>query len=394
MKFDKTLQGDCKISLCAPSAKDVLCGRGAPINKHPGNIMFRKLVKYNKQLYNVCEKDHRYHLAKSIVLALEEQNPPTRFLEQNSDGNGNLTWTTISKERAIRKTFQALREKTTSSRDTPQQSNSTILGSSEKENSVYSEEIVAWQHLLQHMTPGSLNLSLASVSRTEYNIDSNESLDGNERKSILERKIPRTERYSPILNLLDKVSSSNHQQLIQPKLSDIRESPVQKMEKSEHLKANSETSETITSYSTNKIEPERTISLDQSRDLEAQSIYNKTNDKKSHSLTVSATDFHVNIDPVKTSGSSVKELPELSTEIGYELLNESSHEILDQNQIKQEEVCVNKESPLDDMLISGDNTDFDKWFDFGSADLKNTSLQIEEDTHEMFHYFIGGLICT
>lgn len=96
-----------------PTKLDVLYGRGSKINQHPGNILFRKIVEHNKLLYRTCKKHEKTAVAQAIVEALESRSPPIRFLEI-----GNYTmrksqqiWVLVPKERAIRKTIQALRER-------------------------------------------------------------------------------------------------------------------------------------------------------------------------------------------------------------------------------------------------------------------------------------------
>lgn len=88
----------------------MLCGRGAPINLHPGNVIFRKVVHANKPLYNSCEKYEKFRIAQSIVEAFERQNPPIQFLVLQNLGNGEV-WGILPKSKAVRKTVQALREK-------------------------------------------------------------------------------------------------------------------------------------------------------------------------------------------------------------------------------------------------------------------------------------------
>jgi len=117
-----------------PEETDVLCGRGAPINMHPGNVVYRQVVKHNKPLYQACEKFEKYRVAQSIVDALEYRKPSVRFLEQqsssqsnsNNDRGSNKVWTIISKEKAIRKTIQALRER---DRRNPNTKDSDMLSS-------------------------------------------------------------------------------------------------------------------------------------------------------------------------------------------------------------------------------------------------------------------------
>jgi len=397
MNFDKTLQDDHKINMCVPSDKDVLCGRGAPINKHPGNIIFRKLVKYNKGLYNVCEKNDRLNLAKSIVMALEEQDPPTRFLEQYDDGTGSLMWTTISKERAIRKSFQALRERTPSSRDTQHQKsiNSTMAGNSDKGKQVHFEKRVAWENVLKHTMPESLDLHLVSTW-------SSESLNG----SIVGKKRPRNEMHYSTPNIPDVVSSGYYQQLLQPNFSNIQEKSIKELETSGHLKVNFESYETVNFDCTNKIGfPAIQISLDQSLDDRGVQIEeNKINDKTSHSQILSESNFYVdNINPVKSSNSNSSlnnELPELSSEIDL-LSDESSFEFLEYNDditMKQGEGITNKVEPssLDNPFISGENADIENWINFDDDLRNNKPFEIKEDTNNngSFDNFIGKLICT
>jgi len=178
-----------------PSETDVLCGRGAPINRHPGNIIFRKIVKYNKELYNVCDKEEKYYVAESVVLALEGQNPPARFLEARENSNGNESdqvWTIIPKERAIRKTIQALRERT-HSREEAQNNVLTATSSRKKKrksltatSELGKEENEMWQKLMNHLMP---NRGSGSSSPST---DSNASIsDKRHDKSAKKQKVVR-----------------------------------------------------------------------------------------------------------------------------------------------------------------------------------------------------------
>lgn len=90
-----------------PHDNDVLLGRGALISKHPGNKWHRRLVQSNKELYRQCQKHDKLILAKNIVQMVHLRNPPGRFLEQSTG-----LWRPVSNAVAVRKTSQALREKT------------------------------------------------------------------------------------------------------------------------------------------------------------------------------------------------------------------------------------------------------------------------------------------
>jgi len=163
-------KNDKQSTVVTQSKTDVLCGRGAPINKHPGNVIFRRVVKYNKDLYNVCGKEEKYYVAESIVLALKGQEPATRFLEcqENKNGDDEQAWTVITKERAVRKTIQALRERT-SPRDESHVGtvNSTATKKKKRKYSnitcLGEEESERWGKIMHHLNPGS-GSSLSSSS--------------------------------------------------------------------------------------------------------------------------------------------------------------------------------------------------------------------------------------
>ncbi|VEU39402.1 unnamed protein product [Pseudo-nitzschia multistriata] len=91
-----------------PNEADVLCGRGGKVNKHPGNIVYRKVVEYNKSYYQSVHKKHRILVSQSIVKAII--NYGGRFMGQN-----NKEWSEIGFKRAVQKTSQALRERSNTS---------------------------------------------------------------------------------------------------------------------------------------------------------------------------------------------------------------------------------------------------------------------------------------
>ena len=88
-----------------PTDVDVLCGRGGLINKHPGNIVYRKIVDHNKPFYQSVQKRNRILVSQSIVQSI--LNFGGRFL---INGKGNVC-TEIGYKRAVQKTSQALRER-------------------------------------------------------------------------------------------------------------------------------------------------------------------------------------------------------------------------------------------------------------------------------------------
>jgi hypothetical protein len=104
----------------------VLCGRGGGINKHHGNVIYRRVVEYNKKVYRQVPKRHRMLVSRSIVQAilniggrfLQEHKVPTqKKRNSNDDDDPSLDtnvvsrWTEIQLRRAVQKTSQALRER-------------------------------------------------------------------------------------------------------------------------------------------------------------------------------------------------------------------------------------------------------------------------------------------
>ena len=95
-----------------PGDRDVLCGRGGFINKHTGNILYRKVVDYNKTIYKQVPKRHRILVSQSIVQTIEKHGG--RFLQSvGGQGQKNQVWKCIQFRRAVQKTSQALREPST-----------------------------------------------------------------------------------------------------------------------------------------------------------------------------------------------------------------------------------------------------------------------------------------
>lgn len=95
-----------------PSERDVLLGRGGKINKHNGNVVYRKVVDYNKAIYKQVPKRHRILVSQSIVQTIEKHGG--RFLQPVSgQGKQNRVWKCIQFRRAVQKTSQALREPST-----------------------------------------------------------------------------------------------------------------------------------------------------------------------------------------------------------------------------------------------------------------------------------------
>lgn len=92
--------------LMKPRDVDVLCGRGGLINKHFGNVVYRKVVDFNKPFYQSVHKKHRILVSQSIVQSI--LNCGGRFLIMRAKGKA---WIELGYKRAVQKTSQALRER-------------------------------------------------------------------------------------------------------------------------------------------------------------------------------------------------------------------------------------------------------------------------------------------
>jgi len=91
-----------------PEENDVMCGRGAGTNYHPGNKKYRDMVESRKEDYHIhSDRLHKKLIADKIVEQIRKQNPPGRFLEKNKKTG---QWDDVGDEKAKSKTVQTLRE--------------------------------------------------------------------------------------------------------------------------------------------------------------------------------------------------------------------------------------------------------------------------------------------
>lgn len=93
---------------------DILCGRGGLTNHHKGNKRFRDVVTLHRPDYVRAPKIQKPSVARVIVRAIRNGDPPGRFLRKD-DKSGK--WIDIGDKKAAEKTSQALREKTNEERD-------------------------------------------------------------------------------------------------------------------------------------------------------------------------------------------------------------------------------------------------------------------------------------
>ena len=106
-------------SLTSATTLDVLCGRGAGVNRHTGNIIFRDLVASHRKVYkNARTKKLKSSISRSVVDEIHERGG--RFLKRaNTSYNDHMLaveqsnpfqWIEIDTEKAVEKASQALRE--------------------------------------------------------------------------------------------------------------------------------------------------------------------------------------------------------------------------------------------------------------------------------------------
>eukprot|EP00985_Skeletonema_marinoi_P017061 scaffold9271_cov100-Skeletonema_marinoi.AAC.4 len=88
-----------------PTMNDVLSGRGAWFNQHPGNKRFRRMLEEKKAAYSTGTKKLKMDISKDIVEAIYSMEPPGRFLKKcPSTGQ----WNEISKRDAADRAAQAM----------------------------------------------------------------------------------------------------------------------------------------------------------------------------------------------------------------------------------------------------------------------------------------------
>lgn len=92
---------------------DVLCGRGAPTNYHPGNEYFRELVKQYQNTYLASKRADKPFVASHIVNIIQSRGG--RFLRRYKRNGvswerGHFVWVEVDPQKAYEKACQALRE--------------------------------------------------------------------------------------------------------------------------------------------------------------------------------------------------------------------------------------------------------------------------------------------
>ncbi|KAL7493676.1 hypothetical protein ACHAWT_010558 [Skeletonema menzelii] len=88
-----------------PTPNDVLSGRGASFNRHPGNENFRQMLEQHREVYSQSVKIRKVAITKSIVEVIYSKDPPGRFLRKCATTG---EWEELSKKEAFNKAAQAM----------------------------------------------------------------------------------------------------------------------------------------------------------------------------------------------------------------------------------------------------------------------------------------------
>ncbi len=97
--------GNKQHSILRPSEEDVLSGRGAGVNHHPGNAYFRKLIQTQKLSYINANPPEKKKIIYAIVSTIRSKSG--RFLKRDTSSG---LWKCLTLDEAKKKTGQALRE--------------------------------------------------------------------------------------------------------------------------------------------------------------------------------------------------------------------------------------------------------------------------------------------
>lgn len=89
--------------------KDIVCGRGAPSNCHPGNQVFRSIIKEHETKYLFARRSEKPIIAMDVLAKLRSRG--MRFVRREKEGTfDRQVWVEISEQRAYEKVCQSLRE--------------------------------------------------------------------------------------------------------------------------------------------------------------------------------------------------------------------------------------------------------------------------------------------
>jgi hypothetical protein len=109
MSSNERMPNHSTITITSIGPHDVLCGRGAGRNTHPGNIKFRKLVAEHKLRHPAASRADK---SREVVEKWRSLDPPGRFLAKVNDGEDNThaLWYDVGDKKAMDKALRCLSE--------------------------------------------------------------------------------------------------------------------------------------------------------------------------------------------------------------------------------------------------------------------------------------------
>lgn len=108
-----------------PELKDVLFGRGRPIMRHPGNVLFRHILEARYHEYDEAStRKEKTDIAWSVVVQLQQSS--CRFLKEDPNGY----WVEVTSDVARQKISVGFRDlrKNVDEADVQQTNTSSVLG--------------------------------------------------------------------------------------------------------------------------------------------------------------------------------------------------------------------------------------------------------------------------
>jgi hypothetical protein len=91
------------VDLMDPQPFDVLLGRGATLQRHPGNLYFRSLIDARREMYDCAGRGTKSEIASKIIQLVKDSFG--RFLKQERNG----VWTEVEDDVARLKASTAFR---------------------------------------------------------------------------------------------------------------------------------------------------------------------------------------------------------------------------------------------------------------------------------------------
>jgi len=115
-------------NIIEPVSNDVMLGRGACTNNHPGNKHFRNVVKKHLGDYLAAKNNYEKYLTTMDILTnIRSLKPPGRFILQDKK---TKLWNEVGDDKARRKINEALRENACDAKQSSDNSTLPALDSS------------------------------------------------------------------------------------------------------------------------------------------------------------------------------------------------------------------------------------------------------------------------